>query len=325
MIVGFLSNKMTLRGTEVGLYDYADQNETLLGNKSIIITRPLEHVLQVSPRDVSPETQEKFKKRFEVQYYIEPSDVEKIIQDHKIDVVFIEKGGWNTDGLNFKSCKTINHIVFETREPHGTLCTSISHALNHLRGTNLPVLPQIIRVFDTDENLRNQLNIPEDATVFGAQCGADEQTNENVKKAVSEICVDPKQSNIYFIYLNVDKFGPESPRLIFLPGTPDLRYKRMFINTCDAMLYARNGGETFGLACGEFAMCNKPVIATPGLEMHAHEDYLGNAMIRFTTQDQIQDILTHWENQKRDASQSIYKQFTAHNVMGLFQYILTHI
>jgi hypothetical protein len=38
-IIAFLSNNLTLRGTEVALYDYADYNEKILGNKSIIITR----------------------------------------------------------------------------------------------------------------------------------------------------------------------------------------------------------------------------------------------------------------------------------------------
>ena len=37
--IAFLSNKLTLRGTEIAMYDYADYNETLLNNKSIIITR----------------------------------------------------------------------------------------------------------------------------------------------------------------------------------------------------------------------------------------------------------------------------------------------
>lgn len=36
--------------------------------------------------------------------------------------------------------------------------------------------------------------------------------------------------------------------------------KTTFINTCDAMLWARHDGETFGLAIGEFSSKNKPVI-----------------------------------------------------------------
>jgi hypothetical protein len=32
--IGFLSNKLTLRGTEIAMYDYADYNETILNNRS---------------------------------------------------------------------------------------------------------------------------------------------------------------------------------------------------------------------------------------------------------------------------------------------------
>jgi len=39
MKVAFISNKLTLRGTEIALYNYADYNEKYLNNESIIITR----------------------------------------------------------------------------------------------------------------------------------------------------------------------------------------------------------------------------------------------------------------------------------------------
>ena len=41
----------------------------------------------------------------------------------------------------------------------------------------------------------------------------------------------------------------------------DLVEKVEFINTCDAMLWARGAGETFGLSIAEFSSKNKPVIA----------------------------------------------------------------
>ena len=31
-------------------------------------------------------------------------------------------------------------------------------------------------------------------------------------------------------------------------------FKKKFINTCDAMIYGRSLGESFGLSCGEFAI-----------------------------------------------------------------------
>jgi FkbM family methyltransferase len=317
--IGFLSNKLTLRGTEVNLFDYADFNETILGNKSIIITRPYEYVMNVSPRDVTPLAYNKFKSRFPVEYYINPSEIEEIVKQNNIDVLFIEKAGSPNDGLVFNCCKTIIHAVFTTNEPHGDLYAPISEALNTICRTNYPVLPYMVRVFDTNENLRDELGIPKDAIVFGSYSGADEYTNEDVKRAVSNIVLNPEYSNIYFIYLNIDKFGPESPRLKFLPGTADMKYKRMFINTCDAMLYARNGGETFGLACGEFSICNKPVIACPGQHSNAHEVILGDDMIKFHNYDDVYDIITSWPKHNKDVSNNGYKAYTPEKVMLNFE------
>ena len=36
----FYDNNLTLRGTSIALYNYADYNEKILGNKSIIIAKP---------------------------------------------------------------------------------------------------------------------------------------------------------------------------------------------------------------------------------------------------------------------------------------------
>jgi hypothetical protein len=60
--VGFLSNKLTLRGTEVAMYDYADFNETILNNKSIIITRDYNRIQHEF--DVSLDAYNKFHNRF---------------------------------------------------------------------------------------------------------------------------------------------------------------------------------------------------------------------------------------------------------------------
>jgi hypothetical protein len=316
--IGFLSNKLTLRGTEVNLYDYADHNETLLNNKSIIITRPINHVKKVSPRDVSELAYEKFNKRFTVEYYINYIDIVNIVKKHNIDVLFIEKAGSPKDGLVFNCCKTIIHAVFTTKEPHGDLYCPISDQLNKICNTNYPVLPYMVKVFNTNDNLKKELNIPDDAIVFGSYSGADEYTNIDVKKTVIDVVNNPKYKNIYFIYLNIDKFGPDSNRLIFLPGTADMYYKRKFINTCDAMLYARNGGETFGLACGEFSICNKPIILCPGQNSNAHEVILGDDAIKFKNYDELFDIITNWSKYNKDVSNNGYKKYTPIKVMEIF-------
>ena len=325
MKIAFLSNKLTLRGTEVCIYDYADYSESILGHTSIIITRPYDHVMRVSPRDVTPTAYEKFSKRFPIMYYKEQREVEDICVREKVDILFIEKAGCPSDGLVFPNLKTIIHCVFTTIHPHGTLYTSISDFLNTVCKTSIPVLPYMVRVADTQRNLRQELGIPEDAIVFGSYSGADEYTDKDVKRAVSTICQDPAYSNVYFIYLNIDRFGPESPRLKFLPGTTDMEYKRAFINTCDAMLYGRLGGETFGLACGEFSICGKPIIGRPNLHSRAHQDILGDKMILFTSYEEVYSIVTQWPRHAKDVSQNGYMKYTPEMVMENFQSYLSQL
>jgi hypothetical protein len=320
MIVGFLTNKITNRGTEVTLYDYADFNETILGNKSIIISRPYDHVINVSPRDVNREAYNKFLNRFnKIEYYINQNDVNEIIIRNKIDVLFIEKAGSPNDGLVYHTCKTIMHVVFNTEEPHGDLYAPISDSVNKICGTNFPVLPYMVRVFDTDENLRQQLQIPENAIVFGAYCGADEYNIDYVRQAIVNISNDPHYSNIYFIFMNVIPFCIESNNVRFLKGTCDMKIKRMFINTCDAMLYGRAGGETFGLACGEFSICDKPVIGRAKEHSYAHIEILGDNMIKHNSYEELVDIITNWPKYNKDVSNNGYKQYTPLHVMEIFK------
>ena len=59
MKILFIENHLNVRGTTLALYDYAHFNETILGNKSIIATRPISLIISV---DVSPEIYEKFER-----------------------------------------------------------------------------------------------------------------------------------------------------------------------------------------------------------------------------------------------------------------------
>lgn len=325
MKIAFLSNKLTLRGTEITVYEYAHHNETILGNQSIIITRPYDHVMQVSPGDVHPEAYAKFQNRFDVKYYIHPNDVRKIIQENKIDAIFIEKGGDPYDGLVFDCCKTIIHAVFTSTTPHGDLYTVISNDVNTRHNTNCPVLPYMVNVYDTSENLREELGIPKDALVFGAHCGATAFDLKYVQDAVKHVGTNPCYSNIYFVFLNVNPFCGVTDRIKFLPGTADMKRKRMFINTCDAMVYGRNDGETFGLACGEFSLCNKPIIARNEAHDGAHFEILGDKMIKHSNYAELVHILTHWDDYKIDVSENGYKQYTPEKVIRTFETMLKTI
>ena len=106
MRIAFLSNKITVRGTEVCLYDYADCNETILGNQSLIITRSYEETVRRGSKDSSLDGYKKFTDRFKVEYYANPSDIPAIVARNQIDVLFIEKAGSPSDNLVFDCCKT---------------------------------------------------------------------------------------------------------------------------------------------------------------------------------------------------------------------------
>ena len=67
MKIAFLSNHLSLRGTEIAMYDYAHYNETILHNTSIIITRPYTQVKHSI--DTNEEAYGKFINRFPVFYY----------------------------------------------------------------------------------------------------------------------------------------------------------------------------------------------------------------------------------------------------------------
>ena len=53
----------------------------------------------------------------------------------------------------------------------------------------------------------------------------------------------------------------DHPNIIYLDPIFDLQEKSNFIATCDVMLHARGGGESFGLSIAEFFFHNKPVLA----------------------------------------------------------------
>src|SRR5579859_3347765 len=113
--IAFHSNQISVRGTEVALYDYADYNEKLLGNTSIIISKSPE----VWPYSHEPAI-EKFKNRFKVFFYRDVNEIEKILDDNNIDVLYTIKAGMKDEIISPKR-KTVVHSVFQYYEPHGNV------------------------------------------------------------------------------------------------------------------------------------------------------------------------------------------------------------
>ena len=175
-----------------------------------------------------------------------------------MDILYCIKAGWN-DNIVSRACKTVVHSVFQFFEPHGDVYAYISDWLStKMSGGAVPNVPHMIHLSRTSSDLRTELGIPKEAVVFGRSGGEETFDIPFVHTAVYDIA--KHNLDRYFIFLNTHSFCAPLPNIIHLHGTADLVRKTAFINSCDAMLHARQSGETFGLAVAEFSSRNKPII-----------------------------------------------------------------
>lgn len=269
MNIGFYEGTLNERGVAVAVYDYADYNEKILKNNSFIITK----------KNNKHKSLEKFQKRFQNIFFIEQDeDINKIIDDNNITHLYVAKFG-TYDGIVKVNCRLMVHCVFDSRYPHGDKCAVIGKTINDIYNTNLPIVPHIVTLPNHDENLRKDLNIPNDMIVFGRYGGDDTFNLPFVHQVIKNIV--ERSKSIYFIFMNTNKFY-EHDRIIYLKGTTDMYEKRKFINTTDALLHGRDRGETFGLTCGEFAICKKPVFTFEHTYEKEHMNILGDQIIKYT-------------------------------------------
>jgi hypothetical protein len=250
MKIAFVSNKLTLRGTEIALYDYAHYNETILGNQSVIITRP--YSVTKNEWDSNENVYKKFNSRFSMYYYTDTNNFKDVCILSNCDVVVIFKEGHNDGLIGPSSIKTIILCIFNTDEPHGNLYLRIGECINE--NNPVPVLHHICtRPYAIQDDLWN--GVPRPKCVVGRYGGMETFNIDFVKKSVIEYA----NKGIVFLFMNTHKFGIH-PNIIYIEGTDDLNMKQRFINSCDIMLHARIEGETYGLAVGEFILSNKMVM-----------------------------------------------------------------
>lgn len=265
----FHSNQLSLRGTEVALYDYALYNREILGNESVIVYAGQS---AANDRDVIG----KFRRSFPVHAYDEFPEVDRLVERERADLFYTIKAG-HRDGLVSRSVPSLVHAVFPSRPSdfHGSALAFISDWLSaYCSNRRVPVVPHIVALPRVGGDLREELGIPGNAMVFGCHGGADSFDIPFVRHCVSEAVL--RRADVHFVFLNIAPFTSHD-RVMFLDGTPDMGRKVKFINTCDAMLHGRNRGETFGLACAEFSACNKPVLTYERSGERNHIEALGDA------------------------------------------------
>jgi hypothetical protein len=223
-----------------------------------------------------PQAIQKFAHRFELLAYRERDEIDGLLERCGADLLYVIKAG-RPDGVLSMRVPTMVHAVFPTapRQAHGASFAFISDWLSERcsRG-HIPAVPHIVTLPPVNDDLRAELGIPAGATVLGCHGGAKSFDVPCAIEAVRRVL--DSALPVWFLFLNIDCFV-DHPRAIFLPGTGDLVRKTRFVNSCDAMLHARLQGESFGLACGEFSIRNKPVFTYARSKHRHHIDVLRDA------------------------------------------------
>jgi len=290
MNIAFFVRHFTERGTEVAIYDYADYNEKLLNNKSFIIcfTSGAQHRHGFPSERTS---YHKFAKRFPIIEIDSMDSMPQVIKDHNINTFYTLTGG-GKDIYQFDKwpCKTVKHCVFDTTYPEGDYHISISEMLNHKDKTSIPVIPHMVNLPDSSENLRELLGIPKDVLVFGRYGGISEFNIPMAYEAIKEFL---ENSDSYFLFMNTYRFY-QHPRIIYLDKNLDLEFKTKFINTCDAMIHARSMGETFGLSIAEFSSKNKPIITCRCGDLE-HIKILGDKALIYNSKEELLNIFRNFK------------------------------
>jgi hypothetical protein len=324
MKIAFFAPQIDVRGTSVATYDYAHFNETILKHESIIIHN------RVDPRNITSAV-ERFKSRFYVdsieienisnEYYKENgqkirNDLDEILQRENCDAMYVLKGGGD-DGLYSDKFPTFVHCTGYQNVPHGTVYAYVSnHVNNTVANGKFPVVPHMINIPEHNENLRSELEIPIDFTVFGRSGGID-TWNLPFASHVVEVTLQHRK-DVVFLFQNTPKFI-RHPRVFFLESNPSVHFKTKFINTCDALLHARMEGESFGLTCGEFSIRNKPVITWLGSPEKNHIEVLGSKGMYYMTPDDLFNILMKFKLDKSlDHNFNCYNNYLPEPVMEKF-------
>ena len=171
---------------------------------------------------------------------------------------------------------------------------------------------------ECNENLREELKIPENAIVFGRYGGKESFDINFVHDIIKQIV--NIRDDVYFLFMNTNVFY-QHKNIIHLPGNADMVYKRKFINTCDSLIHARDRGETFGLTCGEFAICKKPVITWGGSREREHLLILKEKAVIYNNKEHLFSILNTFTKDKYNVNENGYMFYTPKNVMDIFNRI----
>jgi hypothetical protein len=296
MNVAFHSNSMSLRGSENALWDYANFNETILGNHSVIC-----HPARLE--NAGNPTFAKWKARFPLIAYRTKNELSSKLKERGVDILYQIKPG-PYDRFVVPGAKNCIHSMFLSDEFHGDCFAYVSRwASRVMTGKEESFVPHFVPQFEGKDSLRQSLGIPMEAKVFGRHGGWDTFNIPFARKAVVQHA--RQNTRDHFVFLNTEPIRGTGrfSNVHYLSATVDPNEKAKFLATCDAMLHARLHGETFGLAVGEFAVLGKPVITFSESRERAHLEMLGNQALLYRHAGELAEVLREFHPHRTQGTQ----------------------
>jgi hypothetical protein len=288
MIVAFHTNTLGVRGSETAVWDYANFNETILGNRSVLCLR--EGLCEKANAVFA-----KWNGRFPIFSYRSKKELSEKLQSQDASVLYQIKPG-PFDGLIVPGLRNCIHSMFLSDEFHGDRFAYVSAWASRVMTLgDQSFVPHYVPKLVSAQNLRKSLGIPAQARVFGRHGGWETFNIPFAREAVARHA--RYYSEDHFIFLNTEPIreGENLPNIHYLQATVDPEKKAQFLASCDAMIHARDTGETFGLAVAEFAVLGKAVITFGGSKERAHLEMLGKQAKVYNDRQGLQKILQDFE------------------------------
>lgn len=312
MKIAFHDNFLCVRGTTTCIYNFAYWGREYLGIDPIIM-------YDTTYSGNEKEGYDKCANEFPVFGYSDRSQIDQILEKEKCDYFFMKKGG-EQDGVISNYSKNLINACSGHWKPHwihGDVYAMGSEWLSKLTNYTVPYVSDIVILPNIDEDFRKELNIPKNHLVLGRNGGNDTFDIDWAKHIIGNVV--NARSDIWFVFQNTDKFINHE-RVVHLPKSSDENIKVKFINTCDAMIHARQWGESFGVSCAEFSLRNKPIITFFGSPERSHIDLLGNTGIYYNNDGELYNILMNIDkNEINSKDWNVYQQFSPEVICKKFK------
>lgn len=268
MKIAFHSPTLGVRGSENAIWDYAEGNETILGNRSVMAV-PKQAEMAKSATFL------RWSNRFPILVYRSRRELAELLRKEGIGLIYMIKPG-PYDGLLIPGVINCVHSMFLSDEFHGDRFAYVSAwASRVMTGKEESYVPHLVSRHESCEDLRLSLGIPAKARVFGRHGGWETFNIPFARKAVAEHARNHPRDHFVFLNTRPIRGTERLANFHYLPATIDPGEKAKFLATCDVMIHARDTGETFGLAVGEFAVLGKPVVTYSQSKEKAHLEMLG--------------------------------------------------